>query len=161
MNLTHIWSRQTKIHDDYIKNRFTTWLLGRPSWTSDRMILAIFYLKVTPILRIKFRLNWPSIQEKKFRIVFSRWQLCKPLCISDRNDFSFFWSTSHLDDSYQVSSQLAFRFRRRSEKWIFKMAAILDFQSEQFYLFLIYQSPLCFLSSSSQLAFRFRRRSNK
>ena len=36
--------------------------------------------------------------------------------ISDRNDFSYFWSTSHPYASYQVSSQLAFRFRRRSEK---------------------------------------------
>ena len=62
----------TKIHDDYtcIKNRFSTWLLGQPSWTSDRMILAIFYLQVTPILLIKFQLNWPSIQEKKFKIAF-------------------------------------------------------------------------------------------
>ena len=38
----------------------------------------------------------------------------------------------HPDASYQVSSQLAFGFRRRSEKKSFKMAtmvAILDFQS--------------------------------
>ena len=55
--------------------------------------------------------------------------------ISDPNDFSYFWSTSHPNASYQVSSQLAFRFRRRSEKYIFKMAAmaaILDFWSKQF-----------------------------
>ena len=38
--------------------------------TSDRMILAIFDLQVTPILPIKFRLNCPSIQEKKFKIAF-------------------------------------------------------------------------------------------
>ena len=52
------------------------------------------------------------------------------ILISDRNNFSYFLSTSHLDASYQVSSQLAFRFRRRIEKWIFKMAAMaatLDF----------------------------------
>ena len=39
----------------------------------------------------------------------------------------------HPDASYQVSSQLAFWFRRRSKKQIFKMAtmaAILDFLSE-------------------------------
>ena len=34
--------------------------------------------------------------------------------------------------SNQVLSQLAFRFRRRRSKNIFKMAAILDFLSEQF-----------------------------
>ena len=44
--------------------------------------------------------------------------------------FKLFLSTSHPDASYQVSSQLAFQFRRSKEKSIFKMAAILDFQSE-------------------------------
>ena len=51
------------------------------------------------------------------------------------NDFSHFLSIGHSDASYQVSSQLAFRFRRRSEKKIFKMAtmaAILDFRSARF-----------------------------
>ena len=33
-----------------------------------RMISAIFDLQVTLILPIKFRLNWPSIQEKKLVI---------------------------------------------------------------------------------------------
>ena len=31
-------------------------------------------------------------------------------------DLSYFWSTSHPNAFYQVSSQLAFQFRRRSEK---------------------------------------------
>ena len=34
------------------------------------MILAIFDLQVTLILPIKFQLNWPSIQEMKFKIAF-------------------------------------------------------------------------------------------
>ena len=38
----------------------------------------------------------------------------------------------HPDDSYQVSSQMAFLFRRRSQKLIFKIAAILDFRAERF-----------------------------
>ena len=49
-------------------------------------------------------------------------------------------STSHPDASCQVSCQLAFHYRRRSENQIFKMAAmaaILDFPSEQFYKFFI------------------------
>ena len=57
-----------------------------------------------------------SVQEKK-----RKW---RPSCISDQNDFSYFWSTSHLNASYQVWSQLAFGFRRRREKQIFKMAAM-------------------------------------
>ena len=44
----------------------------------------------------------------------------------------FFLSISHPDASYQISSQLAFCFRRRRKKQIFKMAAmvaILDIRS--------------------------------
>ena len=43
----------------------------------------------------------------------SKWQ---PAWIYDRHDFSYFWSTSHPNASYQVSSQLAFQVRRRGEK---------------------------------------------
>ena len=46
----------------------------------------------------------------------SRWLPWRPSWIYDRHDFSYFWSTSHPNASYQVSSHLAFRFRRRSEK---------------------------------------------
>ena len=108
-----------------------------------RMILASFYLPVTSILPMKFQSIALLVQEKKFKMDlqhfntpilpikfrvsgpfysgevqnrFSRWQLWRQSCISDRNDFSYFWSTSQLDDFYQVSSQLAFWFRRRSEK---------------------------------------------
>ena len=59
--------------------------------------------------------------------------------------FSYSWSTSHTDASYQVSSQLAFRFRNKGEKKVVKMAAmvaILAFWSERFYLFLACKSPL-------------------
>ena len=47
-------------------------------------------------------------------------------------------------------SQLPFRFMRKSSKHIFKMAAmaaIWDFLSQRFELFLIYKSPRCFLPS--------------
>ena len=73
------------------------------------MILAIFYLQVTLMLPSKFGVNWlfGSGEEAKNR--FSRW---RPSWISDRNDFSYFRSTSHPDASYQVSSQLAQGCRR-------------------------------------------------
>ena len=51
---------------------------------------------------------------------------------------AIFISTSHPDDSYQFSNQLALWFRKISEKKSFKMAtmtAILDFRSKQFKLF--------------------------
>ena len=47
---------------------------------------------------------------------FSRWSPWRPSWISNLNDFSQIQSISHPDASYQVSSQLAFGFRRRSEK---------------------------------------------
>ena len=43
---------------------------------------------------------------------FSRWQTWRPSWISNRHDFSYFWSTSHPDASYQVASQLAQGCRR-------------------------------------------------
>ena len=45
---------------------------------------------------------------------------------------------------------MPFQFRRKSSKQIFKMAAIAaiwDFLSQRFELFLIYKSPRCFLPS--------------
>ena len=63
----------------------------------------------------KFGVNWPfSSGEAKNR--FSRWRPWRPSWISDRNDFSYFWSTSHPNASYQVSSQLA-QGCRRSRLW--------------------------------------------
>ena len=96
------------------------------------MILAIFDLQVTLIIPTKFGVSWPFGSGNKVKNRFSRWL---PSWISDRNDFSYFWSTSHPNASYQVSSKLAFGFRRRSEKYIFKMATmtlILDFRAARF-----------------------------
>ena len=98
-------------------------------------IFATFDLQVTPMLPTKFGVNWPFGSGEEAKNRFSRWWPWRPSWISDLNDLSYFWSTSHPDASYQVRSQLAFRFRSRSEKYIFKMAAmaaILDFWSEWF-----------------------------
>ena len=84
------------------------------------------------MLPTQFKVNKPFGSGEEVKSRFSRWLPCRPSWISNQNDFSQFQSISHPDASYQVSSQLAFGFRRRSEKKIFKtdtMAAILDFQS--------------------------------
>ena len=97
-----------------------------------------------------FKVNKPFGSGEELKNRFSRWPPWQPSWISNQNNFSHFRSISHPDASYQVSSQLAFGFRRRSEKKIFKMAitvAIFDFRSARFYLFLIYKSPCCFLPS--------------
>ena len=77
--------------------------LGFPIGT----ILAIFYLQVTLMLPSKFGVNWPFGSGEEAKNRFSRWRPWRPSWISDRNYFSYFWSTSHPDASYQVSSQLA------------------------------------------------------
>ena len=70
-------------------------------------------LQVTPMLPTKFRVNWPFSSEEEGKNRFSRW---RPSWISDPNNLSYFKSTSHPNASYQVSSQVAFQFRRRSDK---------------------------------------------
>ena len=101
-----------------VKNRFPRW---RPSWTSDWNDFKYFLSNVAPMLPTKFQVNWPFGSEAKNRL--SRWLPRQPSWISDQNDFSYFLSISHPDASYQVLSLLAFLFRRRSKKQIFKMAA--------------------------------------
>ena len=54
-----------------------------------------------------------SVQEKKRKIDF---QEGGHLWIPIGSIFGYFWSISHPDTFYQVSSQLTFRFTRRSEK---------------------------------------------
>ena len=59
---------------------------------------------------------------------------------------------------------MAFQFRRRSEKLIFKMvamAAILDFRSARFSLFLIYKSPRCFLPSFKSISLSVQEKKRK
>ena len=82
--------------------------LGFPIGT----ILAIFDLQVTPMLPSKFGVNWPFGSGEEAKNRFSRWLPWRPSWISDRSDFTYFWSTSHPDDSYQVNSQLAQGCRR-------------------------------------------------
>ena len=77
-----------------------------------RMILATFDLKATLMIPTKLQIKWSFGSGEEAKNRFSR----RPSWIYDRNDFSYFSSTSHPDASYQVSSQLAFWFSRRSEK---------------------------------------------
>ena len=112
------------------KNRFSRWPRW-PSWISERKDNGYFVIQVTLMLPTKFRVRWPFCSEEVKNILQDGChggQLGFPI----RTILAFFLSTSHPDASYQVSSQLAFRFRRTSQKKIFKMALILDFQSEQF-----------------------------
>ena len=54
------------------------------------MILAIFYLQVTPMLPSKFGVNWPFGSGEEAKNRFSRWRPWWPSWISDRYNFSYF-----------------------------------------------------------------------
>ena len=78
--------------------------LGLPLET----ILATFDLKVTLVLPTKFQISWAfgsGEEAKKNR--FSRRPPLRTSWISDRNDFSYIWSTSYYYVSYQVSIYFA------------------------------------------------------
>ena len=64
-------------------------------------ILAISYLQVTLVLPTRIQVNWPFGSGEEAKNRFSRWRLWRPSWISDRNYFSYFWSTSHSNASYQ------------------------------------------------------------
>ena len=100
-----------------------------------RTFLAFFDIHVTPILPSKFWVNWTFSSGEEVHNSFSRWQPWRPSCISDRNDFSYFWFNNYPDTSYQVSSLLAFLLGRWSSKQTVKMAAVaamLDFWWKRF-----------------------------
>ena len=79
-------------------------------------ILATFDLQVTLMLPTKFQVNWPFGSGEEAKSRFSRWLPWWPSWIFDQINFSYFLIYHSPDVSYQVLSQLGFRFRRRSEK---------------------------------------------
>ena len=86
--------------------------LGFPIGT----ILAIFDLQVTLMLSTKFQVNWLLGLGEEVKNRFSRRPPWWPSWIYYQHNFSYFLSTSKPNASNQVSSQLVFRFRGRSEK---------------------------------------------
>ena len=90
---------------------------GGHLWFQIKTLLAtfvIFDLKLPQYFQPSFESIGPSVQKKKLKtdhqdgdhLEVSIWQ----------NDFSCLWSTSRPTISYQVLSQLAFRFGRKSTK---------------------------------------------
>ena len=57
-----MWKFRVKCHfgtGEKVQNRFSTWLLGRLSWTSDQNDFNYFQSTSHPILPIKFLVNGP------------------------------------------------------------------------------------------------------
>ena len=89
---------------EQVKNRFSRWRPWQPSWISDSIfkmaaMAAIldfrferFYLFLiyTPMLPIKFQVNWPLGSGEEAKNRFSRWLPWWPSWISVRNHFRYF-----------------------------------------------------------------------
>ena len=77
------------------------------------------------MLPTKFGVNWPFGSGDEVRNRFSRWQSWQPSWISDRNDFSYFLSTSHpmLPTKFRVNWHLGLGEEAKNR---FSMAAIFD-----------------------------------
>ena len=68
------------------KNRLSRWSPWQPSWMSNRTILAIFDLQVTPMIPI----NKPFDSGEEAKNSFPRWLPWRTSWISDQKDFSHF-----------------------------------------------------------------------
>ena len=133
--------------------RFSRWPPWRPSWVSDQNDFSYFDPKATQILPTKFRVNrlFSSGEEAQNR--FAR-------VFPIGTNFSYFWSASCLDTSYQASSLLVFRFRRRRENglsWWLPWRPSWIYDRNDLRYFLIYKLPGYFLKVNSELAFWFIR----
>ena len=119
------------------KNIFSRWPHGFPIGT----ILAILICRSPRCFLLSYRSIGPSVQDKKRKTNFQRWLPRRQSWISDRNDYSFFFFFFFF--YLQVTSMLPTKLQvggsgEEAKNRIFKMAAsaaILDFRSEQFYLF--------------------------
>ena len=85
--------------------RWTPWPQFGISYRNDSSYF--FYLQVTPMLPTKFRVNWPFSSEEEGKIDF---QDGHHLGFPIGTILATFISTSHPDDSYQFSNQMALNF---------------------------------------------------
>ena len=97
------------------KNRFSRWWPWRPSWIFDCNNFSYFFLQVIPMLPTKFKSIGISVQKKR-KIDFQDGSHGGHLGFPIGTILAIFWSTSHPDASNQVSSQMAFWFRRSERK---------------------------------------------
>ena len=98
-------------------------------------LFFIYMFKSSPMLPIKFRVNWPFSSEEEWKNRFSKWPPC---WISDWNDFSYFYIYKSFQSFLPIFKSTGPLVQENKRKKSFKMAAmmaILDFRSKQFKLF--------------------------
>ena len=61
----------------------------------------------------KVQVSWPFLSGVEAKNKFSRRRLRRPSWIFNRNEFSYLWSTSHHNDSYQVSIGISVQEEKR------------------------------------------------
>ena len=107
------------------KKRKMNFRHGGHLWFPIGTILAIFDLPVTPILPTKPRVDWPFGSGEKSKNTLSRLPPWWPSWISDRIDFSYFWSISHPILPTKVLVNWHFgsgeEAKKKKKKQIFKM----------------------------------------
>ena len=121
------------------------------------MILAILIYYSPRYFLSNFKTIGLLFQEKKRNNRFSKWRSSAVFDLSSEQ-FCLFLSTSHPNASYQVSSELAFRFSRR-EKNRFSRWRPLRLRIRTIWTILLFKTSDASYQVSSQLVFRFRRRS--
>ena len=135
-------------------------LLGYPI----KIILAILDLQVAATLPSKFWVSWTFGSEEEQNKFSRRWP-CWPYWISNRNSFSYIWSTSCPNTSYKVLSQIGLLFQEKKRKtdvqdgchWLHLGLFCLN----DFSYFLSTSCPNTSYQVSSQVVFRFWRRGAK
>ena len=138
------------------KTRFSRWPPRQPSWIFRLgfliwTFLAIFDLQVTLMLPTESQANWLFSSEEEVKTGF------QDGLGGQRNNFSYFWSTSHPDTFYRVSSQLAHQFSRSKKIFFSKMVAteaILDFNQNDFSYF--WSTSHLMLPTKFQVSWPFR-----
>ena len=124
-NFSYFWSTS---HTDSSYQVSSNWLFGSGEEIPNRfsngghgghlgfqigMTLVIFFLQLSLIVSAKCLVNWSFVLREYVLNTFSKWRLWQPSLGFYRNNYGYFDQQvkSH-DNSYQVSTQLAFWFRR-------------------------------------------------
>ena len=84
-------------------------------------------------LIIMLRVNWPVGSEKEAQKRYPRWQ---PSWISDQNDFSYFWSTSCPDASYDFQVNWPLGSREEAKNWFSRWPSWISNQNDFSYFYL-------------------------
>ena len=114
-------------------------------------IFIIFYLQVALIFPTKFRVSWPLNSREVVQNRFLRVQKWQPSWISDWNNFSNFWLTSHPNSSTKFRAKWHLGSGEEVQNIFSRWWPSLTSDWKSFSYFLICRSPWYFLASFSSI----------